>query len=615
MLQAFSSFQRSFASHATPIIGIDLGTTNSCVAVVEKGVPKAIANSVGSTTTPSVVAFTPNDTLLVGDTAKRQLITNPASTFFATKRIIGRRFNDPLIPTCQAMVPYAIVEHDQFAWLRDGSGRTYSPSQVASFVLCRMKQTAEVHLGHAVESAIVTVPAYFNDAQRQATKDGGRIAGLHVARVMNEPTAAALAYGIQHKHGQMVAVFDLGGGTFDISILEIASDGVFEVKATNGDTFLGGEDFDAEIIRHLVAQFRRETGVDLAKDTAAMQRIREAAERAKCELSRVEETEIILPYIAAGARHLRCSLKRTEYERMTRQLLQRTLAPCIRCLKDAGVKPANIGEVVMVGGMTRTPSVLQTVRELFHREPFTGVNPDEVVALGAAIQGSFLASRQQQRVLIDVTPLSLGIETMGGIFARLIPRNSVVPCKMTETFSTAVDGQTNVRIRVFQGERELVSGNRLLGDFTLEGITPLPRGVPRITVAFEIDANAIVHVKAFEEHSGKTREIMIKQSGGLTENDILQMVEDAKKYEREDTKNRLLIERKLDLENFIITVQRMMAEYLGLFPEELVRVVKEGIGELEEAIKTDSEKNMDDAFKALKKQTDKMHKLVRETPV
>jgi molecular chaperone DnaK len=562
-----------------------------------------------------VVAFTQNDKLLVGDTAKRQLITNPASTFFATKRIIGRRFDDPLIPTCQAMVPYAVVAHNQEAWLRDGSGRHYSPSQIASFVLRCMKQTAESHLGRPVESAVVTVPAYFNDTQRQATKDAGRIAGLNVARIMNEPTAAALTYGIQRKRGQTVAVFDLGGGTFDISILEIASDGVFEVKATSGDTFLGGEDFDAEIIRHLVAQFRGETGIDLAQNPGAMQRIREAAERAKCELSSVAETEINLPYIAAGARHLRCSLKRTDYDRMTRPLLQRTLAPCVRCLKDAGLKPADIAEVVMVGGMTRTPSVLQSVRDLFHREPFTGVNPDEVVALGAAIQGSFLANRQHQRVLIDVTPLSLGIETMGGIFARLIPRNSVVPCKMTETFSTAVDGQTNVRIRVFQGERELVSGNKLLGDFTLEGITPLPRGVPRITVAFEIDANAIVHVKAFEEHSGRAREITIKQSGGLTENDILKMVEDAKRYEKEDTKSRLMIEKKLDLENFIITVQRMMTEYPGLFPEDLVRVVTEGIGTLEAAIKTDDEKKMDDAFKALKKQTDKMHKLVREAPV
>jgi molecular chaperone DnaK len=400
-------------------------------------------------------------------------------------------------------------------------------------VLQRLKQVAEHHLGGPVQSAIITVPAYFNDTQRQATKDAGQIAGLDVARIMNEPTAAALAYGINHRAGQTVAVFDLGGGTFDISILEIAPDGVFEVKATNGDTFLGGEDFDAVIIRYIVDEFRRENGIDLAGDPIAMQRIREAAERAKCDLSGVLQTDINLPYIASspgGVKHLKMALSRIQYERMTRDLVQRTLDPCVRCFKDAGVKPADISEVVMVGGMTRTPAVLAAVRNFFHREPFTGVNPDEVVALGAAIQGSFLAGKQKQpRVLIDVTPLSLGIETMGGIFARLIPRNSVVPCRAVETFSTAVDGQTQVQIRVFQGERELVSGNKLLGDFTLEGITPLPKGVPRISVVLEVDANAILHVKAFEKHSGKVREITITQSGGLSGEEMLRMIEEAKK--------------------------------------------------------------------------------------
>jgi molecular chaperone DnaK len=478
-----------------------------------------------------------------------------------------------------------------------------------------MKQTAEQSLGAAVGSAIITVPAYFNDAQRQATKDAGRIAGLNVARIMNEPTAAALAYGINRRSGQTVAVFDLGGGTFDISILEIASDGVFEVKATNGDTFLGGEDFDAVLIRHIVAAFRRETGINLEDDLVAMQRIREAAERAKCELSTVAQTDIQLPYIASaagGARHLKMSISRDEYERMTRELVQKTLGPCIRCFKDAGIKPADISEVVMVGGMTRTPAVLSAVRNFFHREPFTGVNPDEVVALGAAIQGSFLAGKQQQqRVLIDVTPLSLGIETMGGIFARLIPRNSVVPCRAVETFSTAIDGQTKVHIRVFQGERELVSGNKMLGDFTLEGITPLPKGVPRISVVFEVDTDAILHVKAFEKHSGQEREITITQSGALAPDEMLKMIEDAKKYETEDVKTKLLIEKKLDLENYIVTVGRLIAEYERILPEELVAQAKAAMGELEDTIKGGDGAAMDAVFRRARKVTDNIEKIAR----
>lgn len=603
----------------SPIIGIDLGTTNSCVSIVEGGKPKIIPNMNGSRTTPSVVAFTPKGDLIVGEKAKRQMITNPLSTFFATKRIIGRRYDDPMVKRSKNMVPYDIIEQvkNKDAWVKDGNNNIYSPSQISAYVLQYLKKSAEKYLNiDKVENAVITVPAYFNDAQRQATKDAGKIAGLNVSRIINEPTAAALAYGIEKKRGQTIAVFDLGGGTFDVSILEISEDGIFEVKATNGDTFLGGEDFDDIIIRHIVNEFKKNENYDLNNDLMAMQRIREAAEKAKVDLSTMKETEIYLPYIAstpAGAKHLRMPLKREKYEEMSHKLLQKTLTPMANCLKDAELAPNQIDEVIMVGGMTRTPAVLNIVRDFFKKEPFTGVNPDEVVAIGASIQGSVLQGNLNQIVLLDVTPLSLGIETMGGIFAPLIPRNTVVPTKTSETFSTGVDGQTKVKIRVYQGERELVSGNKLIGDFTLSGIPPMPRGVPQITVNFEIDANSIVHVSAKHEQSGKEEKISIQQNNGLSSEQIAQMIEDAQKHSAEDTKSRLLIEKKMDLQEFIINAQRHLTEYNHLIPKELMNDIKKEIDELENAIKANDDKQMNKKLSTLRKLTTKMQNIIRES--
>ena len=624
MLSALTKSKRSFSKPYSPIVGIDLGTTNSCVAVVEGGNPKVIPSSIGAHTTPSIVAFNDKGKMLVGDQAKRQAITNPLSTFFATKRLIGRRFDDDMTRKCQSMVPYKIVEDKQSeeAWVQDSQSRIYSPAQIGAYVLQSMKDTATRYIGTEVKDAVITVPAYFNDSQRQATKDAGRIAGLNVTRIINEPTAAALAYGIERKEGQTIAVFDLGGGTFDISILEITKDGIFEVKATNGDTFLGGEDFDHVIIQHIVKKFKETTGIDITTDTLAMQRIREAAEKAKCDLSGLYETEIYLPYISngsntkSGIHHLKMSITRSEYEQMVRPLVERTISPLTRCLRDAELKPSMINEVILVGGMTRTPLVQQRVKEFFGKEAYTGVNPDEVVALGASIQGSVLQGNQMQSkqsiVLLDVAPLSLGIETVGGIFAKLIPRNTVVPCKTSEIFSTSVDGQTKVNIKVYQGEREMVKGNKLLGDFTLEGIPPMPKGIPKIKVQFEIDANSIVHVSATELNSGKEHEIQIKQNGGLSQDQIEQMIKDAEKHHLDDVKLRLIAEKRFDMQTFISNAERRLSEYKNIIPMELANDIKKEMEELQSILPTARDAELNRKFNKVKKLTDKMQKIIHD---
>ncbi|OHT07813.1 Chaperone protein DnaK [Tritrichomonas foetus] len=617
MLSSISRHTRSFAAASGPIVGIDLGTTNSCVAVVEGGTPKVIPSSIGAHTTPSVVAFNEKGKMIVGDQAKRQSITNPQSTFFATKRLIGRRYEDEMTKRSQTMVPYSIIEDKESgeAWVKDAQSKIYSPAQIGAYVLQSMKDTASKYLRTDIKNAVITVPAYFNDSQRQATKDAGKIAGLNVTRIINEPTAAALAYGVERKQGQTIAVFDLGGGTFDISILEISKDGIFEVKATNGDTFLGGEDFDQVIIDHIVKKFRETNGTDITGDMLAMQRIREAAEKAKCDLSGLLETEIYLPYIAStpsGVQHLKMSLSRSDYEAMVRPLIDRTISPVSRCLKDAELKPSQINEVILVGGMTRTPAVVNRVKEFFKKDPYTGVNPDEVVAMGAAIQGSVLQGKMNQIVLLDVTPLSLGIETMGGVFAKLIPRNTVVPCKTSETFSTAVDGQTNVNIKVYQGEREMVKGNKLLGDFTLKGIPPMPRGIPKIKVTFEIDANSIVHVSAEETNSGTETEIQIKQHGGLSQDQIAQMIKDAEAHHLEDVKSRLMAEKRLDMESFIFNAEKRMAECANILPKELTDEIKKELGELHSILNTATDGQLNRKFNGVKKLTDKMQQIIRE---
>lgn len=622
MLSAITRSKRTFSKPISPIVGIDLGTTNSCVAVVEGGTPRVIPSSIGAHTTPSIVAFNEKGKMLVGDQAKRQAITNPLSTFFATKRLIGRRYDDDMTKKCQSMVPYKIIEDKQTeeAWVQDSQSRIYSPAQIGAYVLQSMKDTASRYIGTEIKDAVITVPAYFNDSQRQATKDAGKIAGLNVTRIINEPTAAALAYGIERKEGQTIAVFDLGGGTFDISILEITKDGIFEVKATNGDTFLGGEDFDHVIIQHIVKKFRDTTGIDITTDTLAMQRIREAAEKAKCDLSGLFETEIYLPYIASGSdtksgiHHLRMSLTRSEYEEMVRPLIDKTISPLTRCLRDAELKPKMINEVILVGGMTRTPAIQRRVREFFGKDPYTGVNPDEVVALGASIQGSVLQGSQNKQsiVLLDVAPLSLGIETVGGIFAKLIPRNTVVPCKTSEVFSTSVDGQTKVNIKVYQGEREMVSGNKLLGDFTLEGIPPMPKGVPKIKVQFEIDANSIVHVSATELNSGKEHEIQIKQSGGLSQEQIEGMIKDAEKHHLDDVKSRLIAEKRFDMQTFISNAQVRLSEYAKIIPKDLADNIKKELEELLAILPTARDAELNRKFMKAKKLTDQMQKIIHD---
>jgi molecular chaperone DnaK len=544
------------------VIGIDLGTTNSCVAVMEGGKPKVIENVEGARTTPSIVAFAKDGERLIGQPAKRQAVTNPDNTVFAVKRLIGRRFDDPVTKKDTELVPYTIVRGaNGDAWVKAG-GEDYSPSQISAFILQKMKETAEAYLGENVTQAVITVPAYFNDAQRQATKDAGKIAGLEVLRIINEPTAAALAYGLEKNDGKTIAVYDLGGGTFDISVLEIG-DGVFEVKATNGDTFLGGEDFDAKLVQFLAEDFKKAEGIDLTKDKLALQRLKEAAEKAKIELSSAQTTEVNLPFITAdanGPKHLVKTINRAELERLVEDLIQRTLEPCRKALADAGVKGSAIDEVVLVGGMTRMPKVRQIVKEFFGKEPHTGVNPDEVVAIGAAIQAGVLQGDVKDVLLLDVTPLSLGIETLGGVFTRMIDRNTTIPTKKSQVYSTADDNQQAVTIRVFQGEREMAADNKLLGQFDLVGIPPAPRGVPQIEVTFDIDANGLVNVSAKDKGTGKEQQIRIQASGGLSDSDIEQMVRDAESFAEEDKKRRAAAEAKNNAESLIHTTERQLQE-------------------------------------------------------
>jgi molecular chaperone DnaK len=545
------------------IIGIDLGTTNSCVAIMEGSQPRVIENAEGARTTPSIVAFTESGERLVGQPAKRQAVTNAENTLFAVKRLIGRRYADPTVAKDKGMVPYEIVEGaNGDAWVK-ARGEKYSPSQISAFTLQKMKETAEAYLGEKVEKAVITVPAYFNDAQRQATKDAGKIAGLEVLRIINEPTAAALAYGLDKSGGKTIAVYDLGGGTFDISVLEI-DDGLFEVKSTNGDTFLGGEDFDMRLVEYLADEFKKENGLDLKKDKLALQRLKEAAEKAKIELSSASQTEINLPYITAdatGPKHIALKLTRAKLESIVEDLILKTLKPCEKALKDAGLQKSDIDEVVLVGGMTRMPRVVAEVEKFFGKKPHTGVNPDEVVALGAAIQGGVLQGDVKDVVLLDVTPLSLGIETLGGVFTRLIDRNTTIPTKKGQVFSTAEDNQSAVTIRVFQGEREMAADNKLLGQFNLENIPPAPRGVPQIEVTFDIDANGIVSVSARDKGTGKEQKITIQASGGLSDADIERMVREAEQNAEADKARRAAVEAKNNAESLIHSVEKSLAEH------------------------------------------------------
>ena len=590
------------------VIGIDLGTTNSCVSIMDGTQPKVLENSEGARTTPSMVSFDEENSRLIGQPAKRQAVTNPENTLFAIKRLIGRPFNDPATKKDIDMVPYSIIKGKNGDAYVEASGESYSPSQISAFILQKMKETAEDYLGEKVEQAVITVPAYFNDAQRQATKDAGKIAGLEVLRIINEPTAAALSYGLEKKEGKIIAVYDLGGGTFDISILEIG-DGVFEVKSTNGDTFLGGEDFDLTLVNFLADEFKKDNGVDLREDKLALQRLKEAAEKAKIELSSASQTEVNLPFITAdqsGPKHLTLKLTRSKLESLVEDLVQRTIAPCKEALKDAGINASEIDEVVLVGGQTRMPKIRETVQEFFEKEPNMSVNPDEVVAMGAAIQAGVLQGDVKDVLLLDVTPLSLGIETLGGVFTRLIEKNTTIPTKKSQVFSTAEDNQSAVTIRVFQGEREMASDNKLLGSFNLEGIAPAPRGIPQIDVAFDIDANGIVAVSATDKATGKEQKITIEASGGLSDDEIEDMIKEAESNAEEDKQKRELVEAKNQGEALIHSSEKAVKDAEEKLTEEEKSAVEDAIKSLKDVVDGDDLASIQEKSAALSQEAMKI---------